>query len=60
MHPSNKAVIDFWLISDMAIFGQLLNIPGVLRALLVYVLIPPGELANELLLRFYVCSLLNS
>lgn len=55
MYPSNEAMIDFWIITDKAIFDQLLNIPGVLKALL-YVPIPPGELANELLLRFWVCS----
>lgn len=55
MHPSNEAMIDFWIITDKANFDQLLNIPGVLKALL-YAPIPPGELANELLLMFWVCS----
>lgn len=34
MYPNNEVMIDFWFVSDNATFDQLLNIPGVLRALL--------------------------
>lgn len=55
MYPSNEATIDFWIVSDKATFDQLLNIPGVLGALLVYILTPSCDLANQLLLRCLVC-----
>lgn len=47
VYLSNKTMIDFWFISDDATFGQLLSMPGILRVLLVYVLTPLCDLAND-------------
>lgn len=57
MYPSNEAMIDFRFAFDKATFDQLLNIPGVHRTLVLYVLTALCDLANPLLLMPLMCSL---